>query len=132
MRETAGRIRKQLIQKFGKKILLYVSMGIVAALCNVLSVVELQKALDILSSGEMENVLSAVSRPVLLYGLFSLLCCLLNYVDNIPSTQLEQGIYYFYKTQAIDKIRRIDYREYLNLGTGKLVQMVHGQRESDI
>ncbi len=124
MKETAGRIRKQLMQKFGKKILLYVSMGIVAALCNVLSVVELQKALDILSSGGMENVLLAVSRPVLLYGLFSLLCCLLNYVDNVPSTQLEQGIYYFYKTQAIDKIRRIDYREYLNLGTGKLVQMV--------
>ena len=104
--------------------MLYVAMGVVSALCNVLSVVELQKALDILSSDPAGSLLAAVSRPVLLFGVFSVLCCILNYVDNIPSTQLEQGIYYFYKTQAIDKISRIDYREYLKLGTGRLVQLV--------
>ncbi len=124
MRDPAGSIRRQLWQRFGRKIVLYVAMGVVSALCNVLSVVELQKALDILSSDPAGSLLAAVSRPVLLFGVFSVLCCILNYVDNIPSTQLEQGIYYFYKAKAIDKISRIDYREYLKLGTGRLVQLV--------
>ena len=73
MNEPAGRLRKQLIRKFGRKIVLYVTMGVVSALCNVLSVVELQKALDILSSDPAGSLLAAVSRPVLLFGVFP--CC---------------------------------------------------------
>lgn len=122
----------RIFRKYKKKIILYVFMGIVAALCNVLSVVELQKAVDILGGNYGKATLSMVLYPVLLYGIFSILHCVLNYLDNIPSTQLEEGIFYFLKTEAIKKIQRIDYNEYTHFGTGQLIQVVENGAEAGV
>jgi ATP-binding cassette, subfamily B, bacterial len=49
---------------------------------------------------------------------------ILIYLEGIPSTPLNIGVTQWVKLQALQKIARIDFQAYQNLGTGNLIQVI--------
>ena len=65
-----------------------------------------------------------------LYAITTIACCILNYADNYPSTKIENRIYYNFKLLAIDKVSKINFLDYVNYGTGKIIQIVENGSEA--
>ena len=61
---------------------------------------------------------------ILFYGVVLIVNYVMNYLDEYPSSKLENEIYLDFKLLALQKIGRMDYSEYQKLGTGKLVQQI--------
>jgi ATP-binding cassette, subfamily B, bacterial len=52
------------------------------------------------------------------------------YIEGIPSSILSNGPFYWVKLRALQKISRIDYLAYQELGTGNLVQLIENGAEA--
>lgn len=122
---------KNVLYKLKGLIAVYIIMGLVSQLMNVLSIVYFQRIIDILS--EIKNkadITDYISIPLLLYAITTIACCILNYADNYPSTKIENRIYYNFKILAIDKVSKINFLDYANYGTGKIIQIVENGSEA--
>ena len=122
---------KNVLYKLKGLIAVYIIMGLVSQLMNVLSIVYFQRIIDILS--EIKNkadITDYISIPLLLYAITTIACCILNYADNYPSTKIENRIYYNFKLLAIDKVSKINFLDYANYGTGKIIQIVENGSEA--
>lgn len=122
---------KNVLYKLKGLIAVYIIMGLVSQLMNVLSIVYFQRIIDILS--EIKNkadITDYIIIPLLLYAITTIACCILNYADNYPSTKIENRIYYNFKLLAIDKVSKINFLDYANYGTGKIIQIVENGSEA--
>ncbi len=52
------------------------------------------------------------------------------YVEGIPATRLSRGVYQQVKLIALDKISRVDFLAYQELGTGNLIQIIENGSEA--
>lgn len=115
---------KAAFYKYKRLILLYIIMGIIGAICNVLGIVYFQKLIDVLSQNMFIDFGADIIKPLVLYAIFMVSSCVISYLDNYPSAQLENSLYYYFKNQALKKIETILYNKYQDLGTGKIIQIV--------
>ena len=76
---------KNVLYKLKGLIAVYIIMGLVSQLMNVLSIVYFQRIIDILS--EIKNkadITDYIIIPLLLYAITTIACCILKYADNYP------------------------------------------------
>lgn len=77
-----------------------------------------QELVDAFISGEV------LLTAILFYGFILMVHSVLCYIDEYPGNKLKHGIYLQYKLFALKKISKIDYQQYQDIGTGKLVQRI--------
>lgn len=107
----------ELWKHFKKDFSLYIGIGIAISLLSAANVFYFQKILDEFNNGiEIKNVL--------IYGLTIIIVPIISYIEQRPSTKLQNGIYFYLKNAALVKISRISYAEYLKIGSGSLLQKV--------
>lgn len=96
----------------------YLFIGITNAFLLNYKVRIFQELIDDFTSGEI------LLTAILFYGFILMLHSILCYVDEYPSNKLKHSIYLQYKLFALEKISNINYKEYQDIGTGKLVQRI--------
>ena len=111
-------IFKQIIENHKKTIIFYIALSLAVAVLDALGVRFFQRALDMFAAGTL--TLSAV----LLYGAVITAVAVLWYLDNIPSTKLENGVYLDFKLMALKKMSVINYTHYQKIGIGALIQQI--------
>lgn len=99
-------------------IMAYLSIGITNAFLLNYKVRIFQELIDDFTNGEV------LLTAILFYGFILMLHSILCYVDEYPSNKLKHSIYLQYKLFALEKISNINYKEYQDIGTGKLVQRI--------
>ncbi len=100
---------------FKKGLTVYVGIGIAVSFLSAANVFYFQKLLD--SFGK------TLDWPVVfIYGLTLVLVPLLSYLEQKPKTTLYNSMYFYLKEQALVKISKITYSEYLQIGSGALLQ----------
>lgn len=102
----------------------YILLGIFHAFLVNYKADYFQKIIDGLSDGTL------VMMGIVIYGTILLTDYVAEYVDEYPAKKLEHGIYLDFKLLALKKISKIDYSEYVKLGTGKLVQKIENGAEA--
>lgn len=107
---------KTILQPHTASMTLYLLLGILSALLSAWSASLMQSVLD----GFTAHTLSLTL--VFTYGGAMIALCLVNYAVNLPESRLSNGLYLDFKIAALCKMERIDYRHYLTLCTGLLVQ----------
>ncbi|MGM7315042.1 ABC transporter ATP-binding protein [Enterococcus casseliflavus] len=100
---------------FKKGLMVYIGIGIAVSFLSAANVFYFQKLLD--SFGK------TLDWPVVfIYGLTLVLVPLLSYLEQKPKTTLYNSMYFYLKEQALVKISKIAYSEYLQIGSGALLQ----------
>lgn len=100
---------------FKKGLTVYIGIGIAVSFLSAANVFYFQKLLD--SFGK------TLDWPVVfIYGLTLVLVPLLSYLEQNPKTTLYNSMYFYLKEQALVKISKIAYSEYLQIGSGALLQ----------
>ncbi|OTO30122.1 hypothetical protein A5876_000688 [Enterococcus sp. 3C8_DIV0646] len=100
---------------FKKGLTVYIGIGIAVSFLSAANVFYFQKLLD--SFGK------TFDWPVVfIYGLTLVLVPLLSYLEQKPKTKLHNSMYFYLKEQALVKISKIAYSEYLQIGSGALLQ----------
>lgn len=114
---------KEVIQK--NKILAcsYVILGVILAFLNNFSVTYFRQLID-----RFNNETLTIST-IVVYGVILIVMCIMSYVDVYPVVKLNHGIFLDLKLKALHKISKIDYRKYLSMGTGKLVQRIENAKK---
>ena len=98
-----------------------------ALLLEALGIVYFQRIIDkLISVDSIEPLLPLVA----IYAAVSLGNRLLNYIDNYPDQLLSKGLEQWTRVVALEKIARLDYLSYQNLGTGRLVQVIENGAEA--
>lgn len=115
---------KEVLQKNGIWVLVYVVTGIFNSFMTNFKAEYFQKVVDGLASK------TVLFRGVLIYGAVLLVHYIMNYVDEYPAKKLEHGIFLDFKLLALRKISCIDYMEYQRVGTGMLVQRIENGAEA--
>nr|WP_243430475.1 ABC transporter ATP-binding protein [Enterococcus sp. DIV2402] len=95
---------------------MYILLGIGVAFCQASNVYFLQQLVD-----------RVLAQPLLLmvgYASTLFLSPLMAYLSEYPFNQLQQGIFYFLKQQALEKMSTIDYLTYLQYSYGELLQKI--------
>lgn len=115
---------KEVLQKNGIWVLVYVVTGIFNSFMTNFKAEYFQKVVDGLASK------TVLFRGVLIYGAVLLVYYIMNYVDEYPAKKLEHGIFLDFKLLALRKISCIDYMEYQRVGTGMLVQRIENGAEA--
>lgn len=108
---------KKIWKQFNTEILLYTTIGIVVSLLGAVNIYYFQKLLDSFTTGFDIKI-------IFVYSVTILLVPILSYLEQAPKTNLSNGIYYFLKTEALEKVSRISYSEYIKLGSGALLQKI--------
>lgn len=96
----------------------YILMGIATSVLTALGIHLFQRLLDDYAAGVR------AFGPLAGYGLVLIGGCVLAYLDNLFDTQLLHGLYLNLKLQALEKMQRIAYPAYQNLGVGQLIQRI--------
>jgi ATP-binding cassette subfamily B protein len=96
-------------------------VGISQTFVGMYALVLFQRLLD---GFLIAKTLADISRLLTGYIILTVLNHLLIYVEGYPTSILNNGVYQRVKLRAMEKIARIDYQSYQNLGTGNLIQMV--------
>lgn len=115
---------KEIIRKNKALVYIYIAMGILIAFLKNFSVNYFQSLIDRFN----DNTLAL--GQILSYGTLLIVVCILNYLDEYPGNKLKHDIFLDLKLQALRKISIIDYEEYENIGTGKLVQRIENGAEA--
>ena len=102
---------------FQKTFVLYILIGVLASLAGSLNIYFFQKLLDDLTKRTSSLVL-------VIYALTLLLVPLLGYLSEFPRNRLLYGVYYFLKSQSLQKVSRLDYQAYLSSSSGTLLQKI--------
>ena len=118
------RFQKEILRKNRKTVCFYLLLGVFCAFLSNFQTHYFQRVIDGLASRTI------TLSMILLYGGFLAVLYLANYLENYPEKKLEHGIYLDFKLLALQKISRIDYLEYQNLGTGQLIQRIENGAEA--
>ena len=97
---------------------LFVVLGIAAAFLSAFCASLLEDVLDAFTARSLALPL------ILAYGGALIALCLVNYALNLPEGRLSNGIYLDLKLAALRKMETLDFRTYVTLGTGSLVQRI--------
>ena len=76
------------------------------------------------------HLLADLTQPLAWYIGANLLNHILIYLEGVPETVLSQSITQWVKLKAIEKLSRIDFLAYQNLGTGNLIQVIENGSEA--
>lgn len=108
----------KIIKKNFNMILIHLLSGIIISLLSALTVYYFQQLLDNF------NKHALTVSTITIYGILSVVLCLINYFDNYPGTKLQNSIYLYFKLHALKKISTLDYLHYQKIGFGKLIQQI--------
>lgn len=111
----------RVLKHYRGTVVFYVINGIVETAIRALAVVLFQRLLDLIPAARH---LSDISSLLLSYGLLLGLSAVLAYVDEYPMRLLMNGIYHKLRLMALEKVTRLDYQAYQELGTGRLIKTV--------
>ncbi|MCK5129415.1 MAG: ABC transporter ATP-binding protein [Clostridiales bacterium] len=112
---------KECITKYKKMVTLYLVNGLVQTIISALVVVCFQQLIDSLGkTGDISNAM----RYLCMFGLLQILEYILGYIENYPSSILNNSFYYQLKLNALKKISKIDFLQYKQYGTGEIIQLV--------
>ena len=100
---------------------MYVILGISLNLVSCVAVVVFQKLID---NSQIQTQLQTIGLYIVAYGILLLLSNVLGYLQNYPETYLQNAITEQIKLMALEKISRIEYKQYQKNGTGKIVQII--------
>ena len=112
------RYMKEVLKNNKKWVIVYLVIGLFNAFMSNYKADYFQKIVDGLT------VRTIMVYGILFYGVVLIVNYVMNYLDEYPSSKLENEIYLDFKLLALQKIGRMDYSEYQKLGTGKLVQQI--------
>lgn len=112
---------RPVLRRFRGMIALYTAFGVACAVLAALSVRFYQLLVDRLTS---PAGIAAILPVLAGYGVIALLEYLVNYLEEYPHNQLKHGMYQYIRRWALEKVSRIDYTAYQEIGTGQLVQLV--------
>jgi len=118
------RYMKEIIKKNRCFVAMYLATGLFNAFMSNYRADCFQKIVDGLTDGTI------TFYGILFYGAVLLANYGMNYLDEYPSSKLENEIYLDFKLLALHKIGKMDYAEYQKLGTGKLVQQIENGAEA--
>ena len=102
-------------------------VGISQTFVGMYSLVFFQRLLDGFPAAKQ---LSDLYTPLAGYIALTVLNHILIYTEGIPNSILNQGVVQWVKLRALEKIERIDYLAYQDLGTGNLIQSVENGSEA--
>lgn len=106
------------LQRHYPMMALFVVLGILSAFLSAFSASLLEDVLDAFTARSLALPL------ILTYGGALVALCLVNYAINLPEGRLSNGIYLDLKLAALRKMETLDFRTYVTLGTGALVQRI--------
>ena len=99
----------------------FLVLGISQTFAGLYALVLFQRLLDSLPGARH---FSEVTAPLVGYLVLTAANHILIYLEGIPRSVLHNGPFLWVKLRALEKIARIDYLAYQDLGTGNLVQLV--------
>jgi ATP-binding cassette subfamily B protein len=102
-------------------------VGISQSFVGMYSLVFFQRLIDGFPAAKQ---LADLYAPLAGYIALTVLNHLLIYTEGIPTSILNQGVVQWVKLRALEKIERIDYQAYQDLGTGNLIQNVENGSEA--
>ena len=102
-------------------------VGISQTFVGMVSLVFFQRLIDGFPAAKQLGDLYA---PLAGYIVLTVLNHILIYTEGIPTSILNQGVLQWVKLRALEKIERIDYQAYQDLGTGNLIQSVENGSEA--
>lgn len=102
-------------------------IGITQTVVGMSTTVFFQQLIDGLVSA---HGIDPLILPLAAYIGLNILNHILVYLEGIPTSQLEYRIPLWVKLQALQKIARIDYQAYQDLGTGNLIQTIENGADS--
>ncbi|MBV7392473.1 ABC transporter ATP-binding protein/permease [Enterococcus sp. ALS3] len=103
--------------KFKTSIILYLLLGIGASFLNSLNIYYFQKIIDSVKNNFSWNF-------IIIYAVSMILVTVFSYISEWPKSKLFNGLYYYFKEEALKKVSIIDYSRYLKIGTGSLLQKI--------
>jgi len=105
----------------------FLMFGISQTFVGLYAIVLFQRLLDALPKAAQ---LADLTWPLVGYIGLTALNHVLIYLEGIPRSILSNGPFYWVKLRALEKITRIDYQAYQDLGTGNLVQLIENGAEA--
>lgn len=115
---------KEILKKNRILVLAYILIGIFNSFMANYKADYFQKIVDGLTG---KNIAFA---SIVIYGVILITNFCMNYLEEYPAKKLEHGVFLDFKLLALRKISVIDYTEYQQLGTGKLVQRIENGAEA--
>lgn len=112
------RYMKEIVRNNKKWVIIYLLIGLFNAFMANYKTDYFRKIVD----GLTDRTITVYG--ILFYGAILVVHFGMNYLDEYPSAKLGNGIYLDFKLMALQKIGRMDYAAYQELGTGKLVQQI--------
>lgn len=112
---------KQCLKYFKGWILIYIILGFTLQLFNSLGIVFFQRILDHTNSAVNVNDIILL---VVIYGLLLIGTTVLNYLNEYPSVFLSNSIVERLKIISLEKISKIDYLAYQEIGTGEMIKVI--------
>lgn len=121
MGSTIYKTMASLAKRYRLPLVIFLILGISQTFVGNYAIVMFQRLLDGLPGATQFN-----DVLWLLIGYLGLTATnhLLIYVEGVPRSTLNNGAFLWSKFRALEKISRIDYLAYQDLGTGNLIQMV--------
>ncbi|GGG03557.1 ABC transporter ATP-binding protein [Paenibacillus aceti] len=102
-------------------IMLYIVMGFMIQFLNAYGIRIFQMLIDqVAQIRQLNDVLGLI----ILYGGILLAVAILNYLTEYPQTYLSNGIFERLKIMALEKVSRMDYSAYQNIGTGQMIKVI--------
>lgn len=99
----------------------YLFLRIAQTFAGLYAMVQFQRLLDGLPGAKQ---IADLIWPLVGYLGLTAVNHILIYLEGIPNSILYNGPFFWVKLRALEKITRIDYLEYQDLGTGNLVQLI--------
>ena len=112
--------KKEILSRNWAFIALYAAIGVICAFLEAYKASFFQQIVD----GLTHRTEAVTGTAILLYGGLMILLFLLHYLDNYPEKRLEHGLYLDFKLLALQKVSRMDFAVYQQMGTGGLVQRI--------
>lgn len=127
MHKTIFKTMLAISKRYQMPLIAFLVLGISQTFVGLFALVQFQRLLDALpKAGQLADLTS----PLVAYlGLMAINHVLI-YLEGIPHSFLQHGPFYWVKLRALEKISRIDYLAYQELGTGNLVQMIENGAEA--
>lgn len=128
---------KKIIREYKGIIYFDIILGVLISIIAGLSVVSYQKLIDTISNviggkHSLTEVIQSLGTVFWIYCILSLLDCILNYLSNYPEKFEEKSIYQYVKCLAVEKISKISYIGYQNLGTGRMLQIAENGADASV
>lgn len=118
---------KAIVKKYRKWILIYLFLGILTNFLYCWNVIVFQQIID---SCQTVPLLENLRSSIILYGLILLSANIMAYLQNYPEKYLENAIVEQLKLMSLEKISKIEYKDYQEIGTGKIVQLIENGASS--